>query len=86
MIPPFSSIPKSLLNKILINPTFKGNIDGWINPNETWTYASADDPTFTFTIASFDATTLFSVGMKIKLTNVSVKYFINRVFNWYLEL
>ena len=42
--------------------------DGWIPANETWAYASADDPTYTFTIASFDATTKYNAGMKIKLT------------------
>ncbi len=49
--------------------------DGWIAAGETWTYASADDPTFTFTIASFDATAKYSVGMKLKLTQTTAKYF-----------
>ena len=53
-----------------------GLVDGWMPASETWTYASADDPTYTFTIASFDATSKYSAGMKIKLTNASVKYFI----------
>jgi len=44
------------------------NANGWNPANETWTYASADDPTYTFTISAFDATTKYSVGMKIKLT------------------
>lgn len=48
---------------------------GWISAGETWTYASADDPTFTFTVAS-DVTTKYSAGMKIKLTQGTVKYFI----------
>ena len=42
--------------------------DGWIPANETWTYASADDPTYTFTISAFDATAKYTPGMKIKLT------------------
>ena len=42
--------------------------DGWIPANETWMYASADDPTYTFTISAFDATAKYSVGMKVKLT------------------
>ena len=42
--------------------------DGWIPANETWTYASADDPTYTFTISAFDATAKYSAGMKVKLT------------------
>ena len=38
-------------------------------------YASADSPTFTFTISG-DVTTYLSVGMKVKLTQTTVKYFI----------
>lgn len=50
--------------------------DGWIPSGETWTYASADDPTFTFTITG-DKTTKYYKGMRIKVTNDgSVKYFI----------
>lgn len=48
---------------------------GWITAGETWTYASADDPTFTFTVSA-DVTTKYSAGMKIKLTQGTVKYFI----------
>jgi len=44
---------------------------GWITANETWTYASAS----TFTISG-DKTAKYSVGMRIKLTQTSVKYFI----------
>jgi len=44
---------------------------GWITANETWTYASAS----TFTISG-DKTTKYSVGMRIKLTQTTVKYFI----------
>lgn len=52
-----------------------GGLDGWIPAEETWTYASADDPTYTFTVNA-DVTTKYSVGMKIKLTQGTVKYFI----------
>jgi hypothetical protein len=52
-----------------------GILDGWIPVAETWTYASADDPTYTFTITG-NYTTRYSVGMKIKLTQTTVKYFI----------
>lgn len=48
---------------------------GWITAGETWTYASADSPSFTFTISG-DKRDKYSVGMKIKLTQGSVKYFI----------
>jgi len=48
---------------------------GWVGAGETWTYASADDPTYTFTITG-DKTTKYSAGMKIKLTQTTAKYFI----------
>jgi len=48
---------------------------GWIPAGETWTYSGADDPTFTFTIPG-DKTTKYYAGMKIKLTQTTVKYFI----------
>ena len=53
-----------------------GLTNGWFPITKTLVYATADDPTFTFTIAAFDATTQLSPGMKIKLTNATVKYFI----------
>ncbi|MEK7570699.1 MAG: hypothetical protein AAB553_00355 [Patescibacteria group bacterium] len=53
----------------------EGNFDGWVPVNETWTYASADSPTFTFTLSG-DKTNKYSPGMRIKLTQTSVKYFI----------
>jgi hypothetical protein len=50
--------------------------DGWIAAGETWTYASADGPTFTFTVSG-DKTTKYSAGMRLKLTQSSTtKYFI----------
>jgi len=48
---------------------------GWFSAGETWTYASADTPTFTFTIPG-DKTSKYSPGMRIKLTQTTVKYFI----------
>lgn len=50
-------------------------VDGWIEAGETWTYASADAPTFTFTISG-DKTGKYSVGMRVKLTQTTIKYFI----------
>jgi hypothetical protein len=38
----------------------------WTPSQETWTYASADSPTYTFTIPN-DVTTKYSEGMKIRL-------------------
>jgi len=71
----YDSVTATLTNKTLTSPLFGGTIDGWISAGETWTYASADDPTYTFTVPT-DLTTKYSAGMKIKLTNASVKYFI----------
>jgi hypothetical protein len=51
-------------------------IGAWTAAGETWTYASADDPTFTFTIAGVDLTTKYYPGMRIKLTQTTAKYFI----------
>lgn len=50
--------------------------NGWVAAGETWVYVSADDPTFTFKITGVDLTSKYSVGMKIKLTQTTVKYFI----------
>lgn len=50
--------------------------NGWIAAGETWTYAAADDPTFTFTIAGVDLTTKYQAGQRIKLTQTTPKYFI----------
>lgn len=54
--------------------------DGWAetqdsDTSEIWTYASADDPTYTVTVAG-DKTSKYHVGMKVKLTQTTVKYFI----------
>jgi hypothetical protein len=59
----------------LLAATYPG-IDGWTPAGETWTYASADAPTYTFTISG-DKTTKYYPGMRIKLTDAAaVKYFI----------
>jgi hypothetical protein len=65
----------TLTNKTLRSPLFQGTWDGWIDANETWTYASADDPTYTFTISG-DLSSKYSAGMRIKLTQTTAKYFI----------
>ncbi|HQJ93162.1 MAG TPA: hypothetical protein PLI71_09850 [Clostridia bacterium] len=51
--------------------------DGWIPSHETWTYASADDPTYTLTISG-DKTAKYYPGMRVKLTQSTggTKYFI----------
>lgn len=52
------------------------SLDGWITAGETWTYASADGPTGVFTVAGVDLTGKYQAGMRIKLTQTTVKYFI----------
>lgn len=56
--------------------------EGWVEAgfdtltgSETWTYASADAPTFTFTVPG-DVTGKYHPGMRVKLTQTTVKYFI----------
>lgn len=49
--------------------------DGWVDASETWTYSSADGPTGVFTVAA-DVTGKYSPGMRVKLTQTTVKYFI----------
>lgn len=51
------------------------NADGWNAANETWTYASSDAPTYTFTVSG-DETSKYSPGMRVKLTQTSTKYFL----------
>jgi hypothetical protein len=53
-------------------------LDGWNAAGVTFTYASADSPTFTFTIAGVDLTTTYTPGTRIKLTQATggTKYFI----------
>jgi hypothetical protein len=57
------------------NPSWLAN-DGWIPAGETWTYASASDPEFTFTVTG-NVTAKYEAGMRVKLTqSASVRYFI----------
>ena len=75
---PLYSTSDSAIRKILKGDLISGSVisEGWVSASETWTYASADAPTYTFTIASFDATSKYSVGMRIKLTQTTARYFI----------
>lgn len=50
-------------------------IGGWIPAGETWTYASANDPEFTFTISG-DKTSKYWPGMRLKLDQSGEKFFI----------
>ena len=50
--------------------------DGWIPALGTWTYSSADAPTYVISVDA-DMTTTIGVGQRIKLTHAAaVKYFI----------
>ena len=53
----------------------KINTDGWVSGTGTWSYSSADSPTFVISINA-DVTAIITVGMKIKLTQTTTKYFI----------
>jgi len=63
------------------HPNSSDILGGWIPTGETWTYASADPPTFTFTISG-DKTSKYSPGMRIKLTQTTIKYFIITVVTY----
>lgn len=49
--------------------------DGWTAGTGTWSYSSADSPSFVISINA-DVTALIGVGQRIKLTQTTVKYFI----------
>jgi hypothetical protein len=48
---------------------------GWIAASGTWSYSSADSPTFVISVNA-NMTSVLSVGMRIKLTQTTAKYFI----------
>jgi len=53
----------------LTSPVIR-DYDGWQDANETWAYASVDDPTGVITVPT-DATTKYSVGMRISFVNAT---------------
>lgn len=55
--------------------TLVANYGGWILINDTLSYSSADSPTFVIGTTK-DLTGVIGVGMRIKLTQTTVKYFI----------
>lgn len=61
----------------IINPAaeFDALSTGWQTGPGTWTYSSADSPTFVLT-TSIDLSSFIGVGARIKLTQTTVKYFI----------
>jgi hypothetical protein len=48
---------------------------GWVADANTWSYSSADSPTFVISINA-DMTAILQAGMRIKLTQTTAKYFI----------
>ena len=52
-----------------------GAADGWTAGTGTWSYTSADSPTFVASIPDADAAAM-NVGDRLKLTQTTVKYFI----------
>lgn len=54
---------------------YLGNKEGWRPDTNTWTYSSADSPTFVISINA-DMTTTIYPGYKFKLTQTTTKYFI----------
>jgi hypothetical protein len=52
-----------------------GNVDPWIPDTNTWSYSSADSPTFVISVNA-DMTGLIGVGYRIKLTQTTAKFFI----------
>lgn len=52
-----------------------GSADGWVAASGTWSYSSADSPTFVISVNA-DVTNELHAGMKVKLTQTTTKYFI----------
>lgn len=65
---------KTLTAPTITTPTIK-TYNGWQLVSDSWTYASADAPTFTITVPT-GAASLYGVGMRIKLNQTTDKYFI----------
>ncbi len=58
-----------------IRPDVPLPLSSWLPAFETWTYASADDPTYTLTITG-DFTSKYWAGMRVRLVQTTTKYFI----------
>lgn len=67
---------ESAVNQVLLSVLYKGMLsNGWITSEETWSYSSADSPTFIASVNA-DMTTKISVGTKLWLTQTTSKFFI----------
>lgn len=53
------------------------NTSGWVENAEdvTWSYSSADSPSFVASVNA-DMTAVLSAGMRVRLTQTTVKYFL----------
>jgi hypothetical protein len=47
--------------------------DGWVDAGVTWTYASADAPSYTFTVGS-NVTGTYFAGYRVKFTQTTIRY------------
>jgi len=70
----FKDHAQTLTNKTLVSPVITTSFDGWVALGAA-TYEASDDPTYTISFAS-DMTGVLSAGMRIKLTDSTVQYFI----------
>lgn len=71
-----SATPVAILwGTVNVNTAVAAGSDGWTAGTGTWSYSSADAPTFVISVNA-DMTAILGVGMKIKLTQTTVKYFI----------
>lgn len=60
-----------ITGNITASGTVSGRLDGWKSESTTWTYSSADAPTYVFTVNA-DVTATYYVGQKIKYTQDAV--------------
>lgn len=66
----------SAVKQVLLTNLYKGLFsNGWITSEETWSYSSADSPTFVASVNA-DMTAKISAGYRIRLTQTTTKYFI----------
>lgn len=66
----------SAIKQLLLTDLYKGIFtNGWITSEETWSYSSADSPTFIASVNA-DMTGKISVGYRVRLTQTTTKYFI----------
>jgi len=65
---------QTLTNKTLVSPVITTSFDGWVALGAA-TYEASDDPTYTLSFAS-DMTGILSAGMRLKVTDSTVQYFI----------